>query len=492
MKLREHQQKAIDMMKESFRKGNKRIILGAPCSFGKTIVSAYMLKQAFNKGHDALFICDRIKLVDQTIVAFNLAKIPFGVLQGNHDQEDLSKSIQIASAQTLVRRDIDHDFKLIVIDECHIQYKKLMVILKKYPNAYIVGLSATPFSKGLGDFYTDLIVPITANKLLDQNYLCPIKYYSGQSVNVNELKKFKALPTGGTDFHPEELARLTENDKTLTGHIVDNWLAFGENKQTIAFSPSIKQSRFLVAEFMKRGIKAEHIDGYMKNTVRRMIFSDHNNGQFKILSCSRLLNTGYDEPSVACLLDLFPTKSKINLVQRYGRVMRIAKDKPYAIILDHASNVKRHGLAEDVVPSSLNKSEDVFKEERQLKKTEKKTHDCPKCKQIFTGMKCSCGYVLPVKDERINYTEGLLREVKGGRVKEIDFKTKSSWYSDLKTLQSIRGYKRGWADNMYRNKFNEEPSYQLDNGFSPNIQDDVKNFVTSQMIRYAFKKRSKF
>jgi superfamily II DNA or RNA helicase len=44
MQLREHQTKAIDMIRSSFKAGNKRVLLAACCSFGKTHTAAYMLK----------------------------------------------------------------------------------------------------------------------------------------------------------------------------------------------------------------------------------------------------------------------------------------------------------------------------------------------------------------------------------------------------------------------------------------------------------------
>ena len=93
-----------------------------------------------------------------------------------------------------------------------------------------------------------------------------------------------------------------------------------------------------------------------------------------------LLNTGYDAPSVRCLIDAFPTKSLSSYVQRIGRVLRLHKDKPHAIILDHAGNVAKHGFAEDVVPDALHDGEKEYRERDQTKeKKEPKTMDCPRC-----------------------------------------------------------------------------------------------------------------
>src|SRR5210317_712800 len=81
MKLRPHQETAIEMIRESMRRGHKRIMLAAPCSFGKTITAAAILKSALEKGKRGIFICDRVKLVQQTLEAFDQHGLPFGVMQ---------------------------------------------------------------------------------------------------------------------------------------------------------------------------------------------------------------------------------------------------------------------------------------------------------------------------------------------------------------------------------------------------------------------------
>jgi superfamily II DNA or RNA helicase len=490
MELREHQKKAIEKIDDYFGHGVKRIVLGAPCSFGKTVIASHYMKKYQDKRKSAIFVCDRIKLVDQTIKTFKNQGIKFGVLQANHPMEDFRNPIQVASVQTLKNRtqSIMSNFDMIIIDECHIQYKGLLKWLETQKQARVIGLSATPFSKGLSDYFQKLIVPIKPRELLEKKFLAPVRYFVGQSVDTTGIKN-KSLTTGGSDYHPDELGKLYEDNKILTGHIVANWLEFGEDKQTIAFCASIKHSKYLVQQFREAGVKAEHIDGYTDIETRRKLFEQHNQGVFKILSCSRLLNTGYDEPTVACLIDCFPTKSLINYVQRYGRVMRIADKKPYAIVLDHAQNVKRHGMAEDVVPHKLHKSTEKYNEKKQVKQSKKKPISCPQCHRMFTGIKCSCGYTLPLT-KRIEYTQEMLKEIDNelDMFKPVMRNEKQEWYSDLKTIELARGYKKGWAGNMYKAKFGVFPE-GIEYKFSPIINPKVKNFVTSQQIRFAKSKK---
>ena len=115
MELRPHQEKAVQMLRESIARGNKRPLLAAPCSFGKTITAAYILKSALEKGKRGIFICDRVKLVQQSLEAFDRHELPFGVIQGIHELNDQTKPIQIASVQTLARRR-QVDFDIAIVD----------------------------------------------------------------------------------------------------------------------------------------------------------------------------------------------------------------------------------------------------------------------------------------------------------------------------------------------------------------------------------------
>lgn len=481
--LRPHQQKAVDMLRDSLRRGNKRPILAAPCSFGKTITAAYIFEEAVKRGKRGIFICDRIKLVEQSLEAFDLHGIDVGVMQGNHHRTDHYCPVQIASIQTLAKRQRMPVFDFAIVDECHSTHKYLIEMIKTYDNIPFIGLSATPFSKGLGNIYDDLIVPITPQELLDQGYLCPIHYYGGRKVDTSNLNR-RALPTGGTDFDPKSLEWAVNRDKTLAGDIVQNWLKHGENAQTIAFSPSIKHSKYMVELFKKNGISAEHIDGYTDPDVREVIFRAHDAGEFKILSCSKLLNVGYDAPSVRCLIDCYPTTSLIAYVQRAGRIARTAEGKDYSIYLDHSGNVARHGFAESIVPDYLDTEEKGFSERKLVKKTkESKVWECPECYQQRTGIKCPCGYELPAR-ERIKTDTQLLSRMNAAEKANATHSAedKSRFLGELYLHAEKKGYKQGWADRLYKQKFGGWP-----NGLVPDpvkeISEPVRKYIQYDTIR---------
>jgi len=476
--LRPHQELAISQIRHSIKKGNSRVILAAPCSFGKTRVAMEILKNTAKNGKKGILICDRVKLVQQALDEFDRAGIRVGVMQGDHWRTNPNADIQIASVQTLARRKYQPIFHVAVIDECHTHYKHFSELMSKNSKVIFIGLSATPYSKGLGRYYQDLIVPITTEQLLDKEYLCPVKYYGGTSVDLKNVET-KRLPTGGVDYDPKSLAKATEEDQKLVGDIVENFKRFGKG-QTIAFSPSIKTSKKLVQIFREAGITAEHIDGYMDEEERRIIYESHDEGDFQVLSCSQLLNTGYDAPKVQTLIDLKPTKSLISFVQRAGRIMRLHPNKTQAIYLDHASNIQRHGFPESIVPDRLDDGEKRYNERELIK--EKKEADlwlCPLCFQHYV-VKCVCGYERPPK-QVLKSDDQILKELKKNN-RDFSTKDKERWLGEFQFYARKKGYKTGWVSHAYKSKFGVWP-----NAIKPqstiHISDDVKNHITHLQIK---------
>lgn len=478
--LREHQTRAIDMLRHSIAKGNKRVVLAAPCSFGKTRVAVEILKNVVRNGKTGIFICDRVKLVQQALEEFDRAGIRVGVMQGEHWRTDINAPIQIASIQTIARRRYKPLFNVALVDECHTHYKTLTDLMEGYSKSIFIGLSATPYTKGLGTHYTDLIVPITTEQLLDKEYLCPVRYFGGNQVDLTNVKT-KRLSTGGVDYDPASLAKATEDDTKIVGDIIENFKRFGKG-QTIAFSPSIKTSKKLVEMFEEQGISAVHIDGYMSDEERNLIYEGHDEGDFQVLSCSQLLNTGYDAPKVQTLIDLKPTKSLIAFIQRAGRIMRIHPNKTEAIYLDHAGNVARHGFPESIVPESLDTAKERYNERSLTKdKKEPEASICPHCFQYFV-VKCLCGYERPPK-VLLKSDDQILKELRKAN-REMSKEEKARWLGELTFYAKQKRYQSGWVSHSYKSKFGVWP-----NAIKPqptiHLSEDVLNHIKHLQIKRA-------
>ena len=492
MDLRIYQRDGVQMIKAAMRECKQlskpqNIMLAAPCAYGKTITAAYILKAYQDAGKRGLFICDRIKLVDQSIDAFRSLGLKFGVIQSHHPLYNPKQPIQIASAQSLENFRAWPDSDFIIVDEAHSLRQSVRDQMDKWNNVPFLGLSATPFSKGLGLYFNRLVVPVTPRELLEQGYLCPVDYYGGSKASLAGVKT-KQLSSGGNDYLDSSLAQAIEKDDVLAGDIVKNWQKHAAGRMTIAFSPSVKHSKHMVELFNESGIPAIHIDGYMDREEQYDIYQAHKDGEFLILSCSRLLNTGYDEPAVSCLIDCYPTKSIIQYVQRAGRIMRTAEGKPNAIYLDHAGNVSYHGFAEDIIPDSLDDETKEYDEKKLTKeKPPAKSKECPQCAQTMIGIRCKCGYEIPMR-EQIETDNQELEVLHSVESKDWNKKTtkgdKEQFYGMLRQYAGDKGYSPGWVAHKYKERSGVWPNAYKG---SPKVKadDNFKNYLRHLAIKRA-------
>lgn len=491
MKLRDYQKKALLLARESIKRGLKRPVIAAPTSFGKTILAGQMLKNCQDQGKRGWFLCDRTKLVQQTIEKFDQIGVDFGVRQANHERHDPTRPIQVVSIQTLQAMINKHnkplpEFEFAIVDECHFQYDVIRKIVEQYNNIPVIGLSATPYSRGLGKIYNNLIVPITPKELLDKGFWCPVRYYGGEHVDLSKVRSVDA-----NTYSAQDLEKATDDDSDrLVGCIVRNWMEFGENSQTIAFSPTQNLSKNLVERFNRNGISSEHIDCYMSQDERQALHDAHNAGEFRVLSCAKLLNTGFDEPTVRCLIDCYPVKSLTTFVQRDGRLRRTHPGKEYAIYLDHASNFERFGDPENIVPEMLHDGEKPHRETDLSKKEKKtlKTQECPECMQLMSGMGCkACGYEIP-KHEQVEDDGSMLVELTGKKANRSDSKElKEQFYSELLFYADSKGWKPGWAAHQYQEKYGVWPS-RINSHQVSEISDITKGWIKHQNIKRAYSK----
>jgi DNA repair protein RadD len=175
LELREHQQGVIDALRQGFKEGHRTQLLYAPTGFGKTEVAIYLMEATRKKDNRSAMILDRIVLVDQTSQRLEKYDINHGVHQADHWKYNTSELIQICSSQTLERRQDFPKMDVLIIDECHITRKQINELIKNNPRLKVIGLTATPFTKGLGSLYSNVVCGSTTQSLVINKWLVPLK-----------------------------------------------------------------------------------------------------------------------------------------------------------------------------------------------------------------------------------------------------------------------------------------------------------------------------
>ena len=173
--LRPHQIEVVDKINKNFDLGIGSQLLYAPTGFGKTEVAIFLMKQYASQNKRVAMMMDRIVLVNQSSARLSRYSIPHGVMQSNHWRYNPTENIQICSVQTLEKRSEFPHIDYLIIDECHIMRMSVVEFIKDNPNIKVIGLTATPFTKGLGDVY-DLVVGAKPTKeLIKEGWLTPLK-----------------------------------------------------------------------------------------------------------------------------------------------------------------------------------------------------------------------------------------------------------------------------------------------------------------------------
>ncbi|GAA3791068.1 hypothetical protein GCM10022600_09910 [Qipengyuania pelagi] len=214
---RPHQIEALGQLRQSLGKGNKRVVLQLPTGAGKTFVASQIVTGARDKGNRVCFTVPAISLVDQTVDAFEAEGIHrLGVIQANHVRTDASQPVQIASVQSLARRDRPKA-DIVVVDECHLQFKAIREWMRSEPDTVFIGLSATPWARGMADDWQDLVRPVSMQDLIDAKFLSPFRVFAPSHPDLSSVS------TVAGDYHEGQLGEVM-GESRLVADVVDTWL----------------------------------------------------------------------------------------------------------------------------------------------------------------------------------------------------------------------------------------------------------------------------
>ena len=262
-------------------------------------------------------------------------------MQGQHPLTDGEQPVQIISAQTLFRR-ARPQVDLGLIDEGHETHKSTLqwITDPEWARVPFIGLSATPWSRGLGRYFDDLIIAATTADLIRDKFLSPFLAFAPSEPDLS------AVRTVAGDYQQDELGEAMDRPK-LVGDIVKTWITRGEDRQTFCFCVNRTHERHITECFVEAGVAAEYMDSTTPREQRNEVFARFRSGATRIICNVGVLTTGIDL-DVRCIIDAKPTKSRILHVQTIGRGLRTAPGKDRLLILDHAGNSLRLGTVDAI------------------------------------------------------------------------------------------------------------------------------------------------
>jgi superfamily II DNA or RNA helicase len=469
-----------------------RPLIVAPTGSGKTIIAAEIINRAVAKHKRVLLLAHRREIITQTSRKLHAHGVRHGIIMASISPRPF-EPVQVASVSTLWVRAVRSDAMplpladLIVIDECHHapanSYRK---IIDAYPDANLLGLTATPCrgdGRGLGGIFTTLIEAPQVAALIDQRHLVKVRIYAPVDPDLHGVR------TRNGDYADNELAKRMDRP-SLVGDVVTTWHKHGERRRTVVFACSVGHSVHIAEEFMKSGVRAEHLDGSTPTDHRDAILARLASGETELVTNCMVLTEGWDMPAVGCCILARPTKKMGLYRQMVGRVLRPTEGKPDAIVIDHSGAVYRHGLPEDHVTWTLDPERRATAPAHQarLERRVAGLLTCTSCGALRLGGKpCPhCGFLPRRPAQYVPHVAGDLGLVTGGKAKAISYTLteRARWHGMLAAIAAERGYARGWVAHKYREKFGAWPAW----GSAPEPIEpspEVRAWVRSRIIAYA-------
>lgn len=330
---------------------------------------------------------------------------------------------------------VDGDRGSYVVHNCHHatadSYRK---ILDGYPDAYILGVTATPCrtdGSGFDDLFDSLVSVIGVKDLIAQGSLCKYKLFA----DPNPIKT-KGIRTTAGDYNQKELAQSV-NTSILSANLVQTYRDRCPDKRCVVFAINVEHSMAIAERYKQAGIPAEHLDGDTETRDRKAILERFRTGETLVVSNVGILTEGFNLPSIEAVQIARPTKSLSLWLQMVGRALRPSIGKEHALILDHTENWMKLGMP---CAKHIWTLEGVEPEEKQPRFRKTKDNEV-------------------VEDGFFEIEEGdaELEEIREDDAKAIAIQLEIEQFNKLLEIAEHRQYKKAWA--VY--KFLEiEPSYE--------------------------------
>ena len=425
-----------------------------------------------------MFFVNRIELIKQSIDKFS--SVQLSVIKAGNEYKHLyypECPCQLTMLQTWYARRSDISFNpdIIIVDELHDGWGtgRMKELLALYPEAKLIGMTATPIDakgillKGFDAHVQSVQIKDLQQMINPQNGLP----FLAKDINyVPEKHDFSGIKLKGNDYDPEELAQEL-SQKYLIDNIVDLHKKDFKKLKTLAFCVNISHAELLNKEFQKAGYTSAVIHSNMKNSSRKNVLEWHKEGKIDILLNVGILTTGYDDPSLQCIVLAYPTKSLRKYIQMVGRGGRVQSGKKEFVFLDFGNNIQTHGLWSE---------ERHFLKNKCVRVKEFEPIICPGCFKVIEEKSSSCPYCGYNLVEQYEKREAVEREyIKAEelkRVKEMRYKNETS-IDLLRELFALKNDERNPAVYFKNVLLREKPENMSEDYFNKTIQPIIKKAV---------------
>lgn len=434
--LRQDQLQLKNDVYAGWNAGHRNMLATLPTGGGKSILVSDIVLDADRQNLKQVIIAHRNELVSQMSHHVARRGIAHRVIGSNETvrqimashREEFGRSFvnptanaTVAGIDTLIARaDTLKEWAIQqsrwTIDEAHhvLRLNKWGRGVEMFPNALGLGVTATagrPDGQGLGrgefingvwtndGVFDNIAVGPNMRWLIDNGFLSDYEIVCPAS----DLQIDDSAITDGGDYSPKKLKAAAEKSK-IVGDVVREYCRYAIGKRAICFATDVETSNKIAQQFNDAGIRAASVSAKTPSNVREEYIRRFKRGDIKVLVNVDLFDEGFDVAACEVVIMARPTASIVKYLQMFGRALRVMTGKLYGLIIDHVSNVIRHGLPDKPRDWGLDRRDKRGKQEKDpedIPLTRCGNFEPPACgKQYERFRSCCphCGWVPPLPE----------------------------------------------------------------------------------------------
>jgi len=331
-----------------------------------------------------------------------------------------------------------------VVHNCHhAKAKTWETVIERYPDAYLLGLTATPVrldGKGLSPPFRSMHCGLSTPELIEAGRLSPIHV-----LRIPSSFRKKGLRMTGGEYNRKDMEKKA--DAKFVADAVNAYLKYTPDRQCIMFGVSKRHARDVAERFAEFGVSAAAVGDDTPDPVREDTFRQFARGGIRVVCNVSLIDEGFDVPACDVVIDAAPTASVVRYLQRAGRAMRYREGK-MAILLDLVGNSYDHGL-----PDQSREWELVVDNPKDLREENRRKGNnlrcCRQCLCLFSPKLVECPHCgtehdgTPVHEIDIDLIEAKPKEPKRPKAK-MTMRERGQKTGEAKSLARLGKYDEAW------------------------------------------------
>lgn len=411
--LRDYQQNVVDGIYNSWQNGNRNVCAVLSTGGGKTQIFSSIVADFTKQNRHCAIVAHRNELVSQASCTLASWGVKHRIIASNSTIAQITRKHRalfgksfvspteltaVIGVDTLISRYESlkawaEQISLWVQDENQhlLKNNKWGKAIGMFKNAYGLGVTATPCradGQGIGSiadgFMDDMVIGPTMRSLIDRGFLADYEILCPKS----DLKVDDSQLSANGDWSNQTLRKAAKKSK-IVGDVVQNYIKYAFNRKAIVFATDVETANEISKDFNEHGIKAVSLNGTSQASYREQSLELFYAGDIKVLVNVDLFDEGFSVDDCDVVIMARPTASLGKYLQICGRALRPAPGKT-ALIIDHVSNVIRHGLPDMPREWSLDRRQKRAKAERNPDEIELTV--CKNCLKPYEKFRTVCPY----------------------------------------------------------------------------------------------------